>query len=72
MLHDPVADARPRDQPLLDVVHVVMLDPGERFSPDELRNNLSLIEDASLFLLPMEPDKDPSSLLRSLFARIVP
>jgi DNA-binding response OmpR family regulator len=52
--------------------HVVMLDPGERFSPDELRDNLSLIDDASLFLLPMEPDKDPSSLLRSLFARIVP
>jgi len=52
--------------------HVVMLAPGERLSPDELRNNLSLIEDASLFLLPLEPGKDPSSLLRSLFARIVP
>ena len=52
--------------------HVVMLTPGERLSPDELRDNLSLIDDASLFLLPMEPDKDPSSLLRSLFARIVP
>ena len=52
--------------------YVVMLAPGERLSPDELRNNLSLIDDASLFLLPMEPDKDPSSLLRSLFARIVP
>jgi DNA-binding response OmpR family regulator len=52
--------------------HVVMLGAGERLSPDELRDNLSLIDDASLFLLPMEPDKDPSSLLRSLFARIVP
>lgn len=52
--------------------HVVMLAPGERLSPDELRDNLSLIDDASLFLLPIEPDKDPSSLLRSLFARIVP
>ena len=52
--------------------HVVMLADGERLSPDELRNNLSLIDDASLFLLPIEPDKDPSSLLRSLFARIVP
>jgi hypothetical protein len=52
--------------------HVVMLAPGERLSPDELRDNLSLIEDASLFLLPLEPGKDPSSLLRSLFARIVP
>jgi DNA-binding response OmpR family regulator len=52
--------------------YVVMLAPGERLSPDELRDNLSLIDEASLFLLPMEPDKDPSSLLRSLFARIVP
>ena len=52
--------------------HVVMLAPGERLSPDELRDNLSLIDDASLFLLPLEPGKDPSSLLRSLFARIVP
>ena len=52
--------------------YVVLLSPGERLSPDELRDNLSLIDDASLFLLPMEPGKDPSSLLRSLFARIVP
>ena len=52
--------------------HVVMLARGERLSPDDLRDNLSLIDEASLFLLPIEPDKDPSSLLRSLFARIVP
>ncbi|MEM9177053.1 MAG: DUF4388 domain-containing protein [Myxococcota bacterium] len=52
--------------------HVVMLAPGERLSPDDLRDNLSLIDEASLFLLPIEPEKDPSSLLRSLFARIVP
>ena len=59
-------------EPGARTVHVVMLAPGERFSPDELRENLSLIDEASLFLLPMEPGKDPSSLLRSLFARIVP
>lgn len=52
--------------------HVVMLAAGERLSPDELRNNLSLIDDASLFLLPIEAEKDPISLLQSLFARIVP
>jgi CheY-like chemotaxis protein len=52
--------------------HVVMLGEGERFSPDELRKNLSLLDSASLFLLPMDPHKDPSSLMRSLFARIVP
>lgn len=52
--------------------HVVLLGEGERLSPDELRANLSLIDEASLFLLPIEEGKDPSSLLRSLFARIVP
>lgn len=52
--------------------HVVLLDAGQRLSPDALRENLSLIDEASLFLLPIEPDKDPGSLLRSLFARIVP
>lgn len=67
----PIAAALSAD-PGARTFHVVMLAPGERFSPDELRDNLSLIEDASLFLLPMEADKDPRSLLRSLFARIVP
>jgi len=52
--------------------HVVMLGEGERLSPDDLRDNLALIDEASLFLLPIDEDKDPSSLLRSLFARIVP
>lgn len=51
--------------------HGVMLAPGERLFPDDLRENLSLIDEASLFLLPIEPEKDPSSLLRSLFSRIV-
>ena len=52
--------------------HVVLLGDGERLSPDELRANLSLIDEASLFLLPIEEGKDPGSLLRILFARIVP
>lgn len=59
-------------QPGARTFHVVMLGEGERVSPDELRENLSLIDSASLFLLPIDPRKDPSSLLRSLFARIVP
>ena len=50
--------------------HVVMLGEGERVAPDELSDNLSLIDRASLFLLPA--DGDGGSLVRSLFARIVP
>ena len=52
--------------------HVVLLRKGERISPDELRENLSLIDEASLFLLPIESGKEPASLLRGLFSRIVP
>lgn len=59
-------------QPGARTFHVVMLDEGERLSPDDLRANLSLIDEASLFLLPIESGKDPGSLLRSLFGRIVP
>lgn len=59
-------------QPGARTFHVVMLGEGERVSPDELRENLSLLDSASLFLLPIDARKDPSVLLRSLFARIVP
>ncbi len=59
-------------QPGARTFHVVMLAEGERVSPDELRAHLSLLDSASLFLLPIDPNKDPGSLLRSLFARIVP
>ncbi|MBW1885835.1 MAG: DUF4388 domain-containing protein [Deltaproteobacteria bacterium] len=52
--------------------HVVMLGEGERPSPEELRGSLSLLDQASLFLLPSGSGKDPGSLLESLFARIVP
>lgn len=52
--------------------HVVLLEASDRISPDELRRSLPLLESASLFLLPLDPAKDPGALLRSLFARIVP
>jgi len=52
--------------------HVVLLGPDQRIGPEELRENLALIDEASLFLLPIRSDKDPSVLLRSLFARVMP
>jgi hypothetical protein len=51
---------------------VVLLGKDERIAPDELRENLALIDEASLFLLPTESGKDPQTLLRSLFARVMP
>ena len=59
-------------QPDARTFHVVMLSDGERVSPEALRANLSLLDSASLFLLPIDSQKEPGSLLRSLFARIVP
>ncbi len=52
--------------------HVVLLGKDERVGPDDLREHLSLIDEASLFLLPTESDKDPEILLRSLFTRVLP
>jgi len=67
----PIADVLSR-APGARTFHVVLLSEGDRLSPDDLRDNLTLLDDASLFLLPIDADKDPSSVLRSLFARIVP
>ncbi|MGH0036523.1 MAG: DUF4388 domain-containing protein [Myxococcota bacterium] len=67
----PAAD-RLQELPHPRVFHVVLLGKEERISPDELRENLSLIDEASLFLLPIESGREPASLLRSLFARVVP
>ena len=61
-----------RKRPGARTFHVVMLGEGERLSPKDLGENLALIDEASLFLLPVEGSKDPDALLRSLFARIVP
>lgn len=61
-----------RDLPRARTFHVALLRKGERISPDELRENLSLIDEASLFLLPVESPKPPVALLRGLFTRIVP
>lgn len=66
-----IADVLGR-QPEARTFHVVMLTDGERVSPEALRANLSLLDSASLFLLPIDSQKEPGSLLRSLFARIVP
>jgi hypothetical protein len=52
--------------------HVVLLRKGERIGPDELHENLSLIDEASLFLLPIEGEANPTSLVRSLFSRVIP
>jgi CheY-like chemotaxis protein len=58
--------------PRMRLFHAAMLAKGDRLSPNELRENLSLFDDASLFLLPLEASKDPASLVVRMFARMVP
>jgi hypothetical protein len=76
-----VGEAASRLAPMMEAVqalprsrvfHAVLLGKGDRLSPDELHENLSLIDEASLFLIPLETSKDPASLLSRLFARMVP
>ncbi|MDH4017539.1 MAG: hypothetical protein OEV20_09375, partial [Actinomycetota bacterium] len=81
LLTGSLAEANARVEPAAEVLkrrprartfHVALLGKDERLAPDELRENLSLLDEASLFLLPIESGKSPISLLRSLFARVMP
>jgi hypothetical protein len=61
-----------RGLPRARLFHLLLADTSERALPDELRENVALLDETSLFLLPLESAKDPASLLRGLCARIVP
>jgi len=52
--------------------HLLLLDKDERPSPDELRQHLQVVDDGSLFLLPLENTRKAGVLLRELFGRILP
>ena len=40
--------------------------------PDELRENVALLDEASLFLVPIESGKGASQVLRPLLSRVLP
>lgn len=76
-----VSNAGPDEAEFLEVLqrgtgatalHVVLLERKERVCPEEMRENLALLDEASLFLIPLDTGKEPIALLRSLFARAVP
>jgi hypothetical protein len=81
LLEGPVADASAaieqalaalRALPRARVFHAMLLRKGERALPDELRENLALIDEASLFLVPLESGKESVEILRPLLARVLP
>ena len=52
--------------------HVMLLRKGERLGPQDVQAKMSLLEESSLFLLPLEGGKDPVPLLRTMLGRVVP
>lgn len=61
-----------RRLPRARVFHLLLLRKGERLAPEELQQRLSLLDEASLFLVPLEGGKDPAALLRTMLARVMP
>ena len=81
VLSGSIAEASSRVQPMVDALrcqprnrmfNLYLYRKGEAISPAELGENLSLIDEASLFVVPLDGDKPPLALLRSVFARVVP
>lgn len=54
------------------IFHVFLLPKGETLAAAELEPSLGLLDQASVFLLPLEGERDPVALLRTMFARILP
>lgn len=61
-----------RRLPRARLLHTVLLGKGERPLPEELRENLSLLDDASLFLVPSESGREALPILRRLLHRVLP
>jgi CheY-like chemotaxis protein len=58
--------------PRARILHLLLLEKGERVSPEDLRQNLSIVDDGSLFLIPLESPEKAGVLLREMFGRILP
>jgi len=66
------ASAALRRQPRARLLYLLMLESGERVAPEVLRENLSLLDDGPLFLLPLDHPEKAALLLRDLFGRALP
>ena len=74
---DPEAPLRPLIETLrarqpARLFHVMLLPKGERLAREELQPHLSLLDDASLILLPVEDGRDAEGLLRAMITRVLP
>jgi hypothetical protein len=61
-----------RGLPRTRVFYMLLLEKGQGIAPDELGENIALLDESSLFLIPQENDGKARILLREMFGRIVP
>jgi hypothetical protein len=61
-----------RNLPRSRVFHLLLLEKGQGVAPEALRENISLLDETSLFLIPQENDGKAGILLREMFGRILP
>jgi len=64
--------AEMRELPRSRLFHLLLLEKGQGVEPEALRENISLLDDTSLFLIPQENDGKAGILLREMFGRILP
>ena len=81
LLSGPVSRAVEAVRPALETLRrlprartfsLLLLEKGDRVVPEEVRENLSLLDQGSLFLIPLESFDQSSSLLREMLQRVLP
>jgi CheY-like chemotaxis protein len=81
LLASPVAQAEATLGPLSEafqrlpgsrVFRVLLLRKGERVAPEEIQEKFAELTRSSLFLLHLDGERDPASLLRTMLARVMP
>ena len=61
-----------RRVPRARLFHLLLLEKGQGLSPETVRENISLLDESSLFLVPCENESEAGILLREMFGRILP
>ncbi len=61
-----------RRLPRARIFSVLLLEKSDRVVPEEIRENLALLDQGSLFLIPLEGNEKSSVLLREMLHRVMP
>jgi DNA-binding response OmpR family regulator len=81
LLSGSVKEAEERIHPVSEVIrglprarifHLLLMQKGQRLTPEELQEKPSLLDDASLFLVQIEKGREAVSLVKTLFGRVMP